>query len=109
MLPSKPSMYIEHINVTTESIQETKNFLLAAFPHWRERGKGFNGKGAIKRHWMRIGDDVWYVALESANGKAVRRPYYNSGINHVGFVVNNLNEIKQRLLSKGFKEGIKAE
>ena len=58
---------------------------------------------------MHVGDDVWYVALESANGEPIRRPYYHPGINHVGFVVNNLDEIKQNLVKAGFREGIKAE
>ena len=95
--------------MTTESIEQTKQFLLCAFPHWRERGKGYNDKGEIKRDWMHIGDDVFYIALESANGPKVRRAYFNPGINHVGFVVNNLNEIKQRLLNNGYREGIKAD
>lgn len=107
MLPVGP--YIEHINMTTESIEQTKEFLLCAFPNWRVRGKGYNDKSENKRHWMHVGDDVWYVALESANGQKVRRPYYNPGINHVGFVVNNLKEIAERLLKNGYKEGIKAE
>ena len=46
-------------------------------PSWRECGKGYNDESKFKRHWMHVGGDVWYVALEEAKGPKVRRPYLN--------------------------------
>ena len=105
------SEYMEHANMTTSCIESTKRFLLTAFPHWRVRGNGTNVKPEYTRQWMHVGSDVYYVALESAQRREPqrRRPYYDIGINHIGFVVTEaLHEIKERLLKAGYPEGIKA-
>ncbi|ETO29561.1 hypothetical protein RFI_07562 [Reticulomyxa filosa] len=123
--------YLEHLNLTTRNIEETKDFLLTAFPHWRIRGQGVIKNSSYSRKWMHVGDDVFYCALESAQSNESvlfrnkiknllihlhtyiipysRLPYSDPGINHVGFAVDDIDLLGKRLLKKGYKQGIIAE
>ncbi len=104
-------LYIEHANITVDNIEEAIRFLKTAFPFFRVRGKGESETGGIVRKWLHIGTDETYIALESvsASDTGTRKPYRDNGINHIGFVVEDLESIEIRLDAAGYKHSIDVE
>ena len=93
-------MYLEHANITVTDIKESIRFFKTAFPHFRIRGGG-NGR----REWVHLGDDHTYIAINQAkdlNGRFLKN-YEKIGINHIGFVVEDVEEIASNLIKNGFK------
>ena len=92
--------YLEHANITFQNIDQGITFFQTAFPEFKVRGGGGEG---INR-WVHIGTDSTYVAL--GQGKESENPgknYDRPGINHLGFVVDDVNLIAKRLLSAGYE------
>lgn len=85
-------------------IAEAKRFLTAAFPEFRTRGGGYLHDDAALRDWAHFGNDETYIALQQNRSPSARQdiPYTNDGINHVGFVVDNLDNVMQRLGASGY-------
>ncbi len=100
------NIYLEHANITVNSLQGAIKFFQTAFPHFKIRGSGKN-----LREWVHLGDDNTYVALNQAkqNGLKTNKNYDKIGINHIGFVVQNVEEIANNLLSKGYKRDFPIE
>lgn len=103
--------YLEHANITVSNIDETIKFLTTAFPDFKVRGGGESETGGVIRKWLHIGTDETYIALESVSSKdeGSRRPYRDVGINHIGFVVKDVEVITRRLKEAGYKESISVE
>jgi catechol 2,3-dioxygenase-like lactoylglutathione lyase family enzyme len=97
---SKQKIYLEHANITVNDLQEAVKFFQTAFPHFKIRGGGNE-----MREWIHLGDDNTYIALNKAkqNDLSVYKNYDKIGINHLGFVVENVEEIANNLLSNGYK------
>ena len=96
----KKEIYLEHANITVNSINESIKFFTTAFPNFSIRGEGvFNG-----RRWVHLGNDDTYLALNEPieNNLKVKKDYVSSGINHIGFVVNDVSELANRLLHAGY-------
>ena len=93
-------IYLEHANITANSIKECVHFFQSAFPHFEIRG----GDDDLKE-WIHLGDDNTYIAINKAqsNLDKFEKDYAKIGINHIGFVVENVNEIAERLLAAGYK------
>ncbi len=104
-------MYLEHANVTVERIGEAVEFLKTAFPHFKVRGNGESTADGVTRKWLHFGTDETYVALESVSTKdeGTRRPYADVGINHLGFVVKDVETIVKRLEQGGFEKNMEGE
>jgi catechol 2,3-dioxygenase-like lactoylglutathione lyase family enzyme len=87
-------MYLEHVNLTVAYLDRSISFycdLLDMHLRW---------KGPIdgERLGAHVGDDGCYLALfQSAADGMVNQDYGRPGINHFGFVVNNLAEARRRL------------
>lgn len=96
---SKQSIYLEHANITVRNLKEAVKFFQTAFPHFKIRGKG-----SEMREWLHLGDDTTYVALNEAIDlqPTARSNYDNAGINHLGFVVQDVEEIAKNLLDAGY-------
>ncbi len=94
------NIYLEHINITVNNLQEAIKFFQTAFPHFKIRGGGNE-----LREWVHLGDDQTYIAINQAikTASTSRNSYDRIGINHVGFVVQNINEIAENLLLGGYK------
>ena len=92
-------IYLEHANITVNNLKAAIAFFTTAFPHFKIRG---GGKG--EREWVHLGDDETYLALNQTtkNQTPEEKNYNRVGINHLGFVVNNVEEIAQRLLANGY-------
>ncbi|WP_425234389.1 VOC family protein [Ulvibacterium sp.] len=93
-------IYLEHANITVNDLQEAIKFFQTAFPHFRVRGGGND-----IREWVHLGDDNTYIALNQATQTDVKieKNHEKAGINHLGFVVQNVEEIANNLLMNGYK------
>lgn len=103
--------YLEHANITVESIEESMHFLSTAFPHFEVRGKGESNSDGIVRKWLHFGTEETYVALEqiSLENEGTRRPYKDPGVNHIGFVIDDFDNVVKNLKEAGYKESISVE
>ncbi|MDB3906775.1 VOC family protein [Crocinitomicaceae bacterium] len=94
------TFYLEHANITVNNLDKAVHFFKTAFPHFEKRGGG-ESNGKI---WIHFGDATTYVALNtSTENKHIVKNYDSSGINHLGFVVSDLDNIASRLSKAGFK------
>jgi len=93
-------IYLEHANITVNNLQESIDFFQTAFPHFKIRAKGNE-----TREWVHLGDDRMYIAINQIDGgTAIERENYDDlGINHIGFVVEDVDLITKNLLNAGFK------
>ena len=100
------NIYLEHANITVNDLQEAVNFFQTAFPHFKIRGGG-NGM----REWVHLGDDDTYLAINQAKQSDLKadKNYDKIGINHIGFVVQNVEEIASNLLNNGYKRDFPKE
>lgn len=91
------AMILEHANLMVSSIDEAVRFLKTAFPEFQIRGSGvFKG-----RPWTHVGTDDTYIALNQADVDNLGRP-----LNHLGYVVDDVDALADRLLAAGYQEGI---
>lgn len=94
-------IYLEHANITVNNIEQSIHFFQTAFPHFKIRG------GDEKRiEWIHLGDNYTYLAINQAVedlGNKFDKNYNKIGINHIGFVVENIEEIASNLLNSGYK------
>ncbi len=100
------SIYLEHANITVNNVQEAIKFFQIAFPHFKIRGGGNE-----LREWVHLGDDNTYVAINQATQSDLKvdKNYDTIGINHLGFVVNDVEEIANNLLKNGYKRDFPKE
>ncbi len=97
---------LEHVNLVVKDIEATKAFLLAAFPHWRVRGDGKSEWYGFPRNWAHIGDDDCYITLnDRGEGKNRDLRGISPGLAHIGFVVDDVNAITERLQKNGYEIG----
>ena len=95
-------IYLEHANITVGDLNSAVKFFTTAFPHFKIRGGG-GGNG--ERKWIHLGDDETFLAINEAMEDAIQssQNYTTKGFNHLGFVVNNVEEIAEKLLAAGYK------
>ncbi len=91
-------MRFEHVNLSVSDIERSITFycdLLGLQVRW----KGQTNNGAPAAH---IGDELFYIALFQADRPGSGpRDYSTVGMNHFGFVVDSLDEMKSRLTKAG--------
>ncbi len=102
---------LEHANLLVKDIQPTLEFLLTAFSEWNVRGEGDmtwgSGERSTARHWLHVGDDDYYLTLnDSAVGDIRDVKGIQPGVAHLGFVVDDLQAVIDRLATKGFSVDI---
>lgn len=99
-------IYLEHANITVNDLQEAIKFFQTAFPHFKIRGGGSD-----MREWIHLGDDDTYIAINQAKQSDLKagKNYDKIGINHLGFVVQNVEKIANNLLSNGYKRDFPKE
>lgn len=87
-------MFLEHVNMSVADLEQTIAFyqeLLGLKVRWR----GSNASGEPAAH---IGDDRHYLALfEIGERERTEADYGQLGLNHFGFVVDDLDAAKQKL------------
>lgn len=96
---------LEHANINVGNVEEAVRFLQAAFPDWKVRGT-HQEDGLIQ--WLHIGTESTYLALSPADSKKRSAAPDGVGLNHLGFVVEDAEAVKTRLLAAGYREGYQA-
>ncbi len=95
---------LEHINLVVKDINASSDFIQTAFPDWSIRGQGQSEWYGNKRNWRHIGTQEYYITLNDggqANNRNLRS--LDVGLAHVGFQVDDLDGIAQRLQDKGYE------
>lgn len=100
--------YIEHANITVPDLDAAITFLTTAFPDFKVRGRGVAETDAGPKQWLHLGTDTTYIALEqhTTPTDCGRTPYRDNGVNHLGFVVDDVDGVGERLRAAGFRDGI---
>ncbi|MEM7040679.1 MAG: VOC family protein [Bacteroidota bacterium] len=92
--------YLEHANLTFADLDAALTFFEIALPEYKVRGSG-GGNG--ERKWIHIGTDATYLCLnDAAEAGETGKNYARPGLNHLGFVVEDVEAIAQRLLNAGY-------
>ncbi|MCB1644720.1 MAG: VOC family protein [Pseudomonadales bacterium] len=99
-------MKLEHANITVSSIAKTREFLQLVFSDFRVRGGGrTEGATGTHRTWEHIGNDDYYIALEQLDSPEVaeRIRYQGNGVNHLAFVIEEMDDLLARLKLQGYE------
>ena len=97
--------YLEHANITVLDIDRAVQFLTTAFPHFKVRGGGEGDHGDWQKKWVHLGSDETYIAIEQTTltQQFDRDTAMQTGINHVGFVVDDVDDIQAKMAKAGYK------
>ena len=91
-------MFIEHVNLTVTNLQRSLDFYHKLFG-WTTRWRGQTATGRPAAH---VGDEHCYIALfEGETTGRAGIDYDAVGFNHVGVVVESLDEMQRRLAALG--------
>ncbi len=93
---------LEHVNVTVAEPAKTAAVLCQLFG-WHVRWQGAAKMGGFTVH---VGSDDQYLALFTPPGglkKPVNPGLYQSGLNHIGIVVDDLDACEARILAAGYQ------
>ena len=88
--------YLEHLNITVTNVENTIKFLQTAMPELKIRG---GGEGIKTLEWVHLGTEKSYISIEDrgAREKGPHIPYKHPGLNHIGFVVANIEDLAKRM------------
>jgi catechol 2,3-dioxygenase-like lactoylglutathione lyase family enzyme len=95
---------LEHANLHVRDVDATIRFLQTAFPEFRVR---FDARHLAEAGWVHIGTDETYIALSQSTVEPDKRwqPYAGvPGVNHLAYVVDDVEALRQRLTSAGYQE-----
>jgi catechol 2,3-dioxygenase-like lactoylglutathione lyase family enzyme len=99
-------MFIEHVNLTVSDLDRSIAFysdLLDMHVRWK-------GPIDADRLGAHVGDDRCYLALfQSTAGGDVDHDYLRLGVNHFGFVVDDLDDARRRLERLGASVHLEAD
>jgi len=90
---------VEHANINVRNLDDTVLFLTTALPNFKVRYREQTA-GCIP--WLHIGSDSTYLALNQLSQDIDSQDFR---FNHLGFVVDDAEEVKNRCLNAGYKEG----
>ncbi|NRA67399.1 MAG: VOC family protein [Pseudobacteriovorax sp.] len=101
--------YLEHANITVPNIDEAIAFLTTIDPTFRVR---HDETPKDSYRWAHVGHSDFYIALQEPHDSDLEnleiRKYQDVGINHLAWVVQDVDSVAIRLKEKGFREGITA-
>jgi catechol 2,3-dioxygenase-like lactoylglutathione lyase family enzyme len=95
---------LEHANLCVRDVDAMIRFLQTAFPEFHVRADHTDEDGS---RWVHVGNDETYVALSEAwvPGDAPFAAYSGvPGVNHLGFEVDDADDLRERMLAAGFEE-----
>ncbi len=94
----------EHANLVVKNIEDTLQFIQVAFPSWVVRGQGEMQWQDKTRRWLHVGSDDYYLTLnDGAQEKNRLLKGDAAGLAHLGFVVDDLDDVVSRLEKNGYK------
>ena len=97
---------LEHINFTVRDAKATAEELCSLFD-WKVRwhGEGLDGQGVT----YHVGTDDTYLAIyaPSKEARAAKDNNYTTqkGLNHIGLVVPDIDEMEDRVKAAGYEPG----
>lgn len=94
---------MEHANLHVHHFDDAVRFLKTAFPDFDVRSESVSGG----LRWMHIGTDDTYIALNETTDEQDENwaPYNGKpGVNHLGYEVDDVNALQERLAAAGFKD-----
>ena len=95
-------VYLEHANITVKDPDELAALFCRLFD-WKVR---WAGEALNNGRTVHVGTDDSYLALythEDATDTRSRNPSVINNLNHLGFVVSNLDEIESKVIEEGYK------
>jgi len=95
---------LEHANINVGSIDEAIQFITSALPEFRVRGRG----EVDGRSWVHVGTESSYVAVNEYNRAGGSVDFGREPLNHLGFVVDDVESLAERLRAAGYREGFVA-
>ena len=102
--------YLEHTNMTVHDIDAAIAFLQVVEPCLTVRHDE-TPEGSYR--WAHVGAGNCYIALQEpqldSEPTDCHRPYKDYGVNHIGWVVDDLDATIGRLKAAGYEEGIPGE
>ena len=82
---------LEHANISATDAEATTRFITTAFPGFRIRGEGLDGRG---RPWRHVGNDEFYIAIQTVPARLERTPYGDTtGLNHLSWEVDDVSAL----------------
>ena len=90
-------MRLEHVNLTVADLERSIRFYTELLG-WRVRWQGTTSSGTPAAH---VGDDDSYLAFFEGRGASPAWNYGAVGYNHMGFVVEDLDAAKARVIELG--------
>lgn len=96
---------LDHVNVNVLDLDRGVEFLRIAFPALRTRGEGASTHEGWTAKWVHLGTDELYVCLNTTSKATAGRrdPRHETGINHVGFIVDDAGDLAAKYEAAGFK------
>lgn len=89
-------MFMEHVNLNVSNARDSRDLLEQVFG-WSTRWEGDTDYG----HTVHVGDDHDYLSLTSPHATPDAPRPVGAVFNHVGVVVDDLDEVEQRLRAAG--------
>ena len=97
---------LEHANISATDVEAMTRFITTAIPSFGIRHEGFDHRG---RPWRHVGNDDFYIAVSTVSEPGNRKPYSNvSGFNHLGWEVDDVEALEQRMIAAGYSANMKA-
>ena len=97
---------LEHANISATDAEAMTRFITSAFPNFHVRGEGLDSYG---RPWRHVGNDEFYIAIQTVPTKLERKPYGNeTGLNHLGWEVDDVTTLEARMRAAGYEPNLKA-
>jgi len=93
------SIRIEHANISVRDIEKALRFITTALPE-------FHIRGGDCIDWLHYGDDDTYISLMALSMEAQigHHSYQDTGVNHIGIVVDNVDAVVARLEAAGYRQ-----
>jgi len=94
--------FLEHVNITVSDPVKTANRLRDLFG-WSIR---WQGDAIHSGHSIHVGSDISYIAVYAKGDQIVQQSDSYSmrgGLNHIGVVVSNLDDVEEQVLKAGFE------
>ena len=90
--------FIEHVNVTVSNPEASAAMLIDLFD-WHIR---WNGKAQLGGDTIHVGNDRFYLAVYALKlGGAKLQHKKGAPLNHIGIVVDDLDEVERRVIARG--------
>ena len=94
--------YLEHANISVTDVDKAVRFFHSAMPDFQVR----HDSGPGPERWVHLGTDTSYIAINQMPPSANQTfQYHQPGYNHIGFVVDDADVLRERMLAAGYREG----